>query len=310
MSIRGEANKMSGDVRRAINSIANKGITHTDGTLRGTKKIVGYVCNIHEDGELAGTIDVQEYFCDQDDFEVKGVGHHEGVLLSAIQNNEDGVRIVPMLYSEVVIVQNPYDGEEYVLMYSHAKRVEMTAHSLKGEDDGCVKLGVTETEAFVEEDEGIEKDYNELEPTKNKTLTIYTATSITDHITSSSDEDGLKQEKTAVHKVITVGKTKITIDGSNVNIETDGNISFTVGSTKITEQNGKVEIKTDSATIDSTNCEVKGDNVKVQGSSVTITGGTLTTKGVCAPDMNGPFNGIMSCPMSGAPHCGSIVSGT
>lgn len=324
MSLRGEINKHSGDIRRYVQTLARQGMTGFDGSVRGTKKILGYVCAIHEDGELAGTIDVQEFNYQPDEFTPAGSGHHEGVCLSAIQENIAGFLIVPMLFSEVVIAQNPTDGMEYVLMYSHAKRIQLLSHSLEGEEDGEIEIGVTETEKFTETDDGLDKDYYELEPTKNKTSTKYTATSITDQITSPDDEEGLKQEKTFEHKIITVGDTIITIDGENVSIETSGKISLKVGGTDIVGEDGKVSIKTDNAQIESSDCKIKADNckvesstcdvkgssVKVEGTSVTITGGTLKTQGITAPDLNGPYNAIKVCPFSGAPHCGSTVSGT
>ena len=112
-----------------------------------------------------------------------------------------------------------------------------------------------------------------------------------------------KEEKTVEHKIITVGDTKITIDGENVSIETSGKVSFIIGGTTITEEDGSVKIKTDS-------CEIKGSDIKVDGGNVTITGGNLKTKGVSSTDLQGPFNAIKVCPFSGAPHCGSSVSGT
>lgn len=308
MSISHESHKIAGEVRRAIRSIARKGSVDLDGATRGTQKIVGYVCAIHEDGELAGTIDVQEYNLASD--EDVGTRHHSGVLLSAIQDNADGLFIVPMMFSEVVIVQNPTDGHEYVLMYSHAKRIQWKAH----ED---IEIGVTEVEDFVETDDGLEKDFNELEPTKNKTSTHYDATSIVDHIVSPEDEEGFREEKTVEHKIITVGKTKITIDGENVLIETTGKIQYKVGETVITEEDGKVSVKSEKVNVECTDCDVKGENVKVdandvnvKGTTITLTGGTLKTKGQSSTDLQGPFNPIKICPFSGAPHCGSSVSGT
>lgn len=303
MSLKGEINKVSGDVFRSISQIARNGMIGMDGAVRGTKKIYGYVCAIHEEGELAGTIDVQEFNYEPDEYPIMGTGHHKGVLLSAIQDNQNGVLIVPMLYSEVTIVQNPTDGCEYVIMYSHAQTIKHIAHSIEGEDKGEIEIGVFETEKPVETDDGLDKDYDQLEPTKNKANTIYKSTSIIDQIISPDDEEGFKQEKTVEHKIITVGDTKITIDGENVTIETSGQVSFTVGGTKITEKDGSVKIETDS-------CEIKGSDIKVDGGNVTITGGNLKTKGVSSTDLNGPFNAIKVCPFSGAPHCGSSVSGT
>lgn len=280
MSITGNAHKYSGDIKSAINAIAKNGITDPNGAIRGTQKIIGYVCAIHEDGELAGTIDVQEYNFEPDEYINKGTRHHKGVLLSAIQENEDGVWIVPMMFSDVMIVQNPTDGHEYVIMYSHAKKIQWKAH----ED---IEIGVTEVEDFVETDDGLDKDYNELEPTGNKTSTHYNSTSIIDKVTSKDDEQGFTEEKTATQKTITVGDTKIVIDGQNVTIETSGKVS-----------------------IKSNDVKIESSNVGIESSNVEITGGTLKTKGQSSTDLQGPFNAIKVCPFSGAPHCGSTVSGT
>lgn len=280
MSITGNAHKYSGDIKSAINAIAKNGITDPNGAIRGTQKIIGYVCAIHEDGELAGTIDVQEYNFEPDEYINKGTRHHKGVLLSAIQENEDGVWIVPMMFSDVMIVQNPTDGHEYVIMYSHAKKIQWKAH----ED---IEIGVTEVEDFVETDDGLDKDYNELEPTGNKTSTHYNSTSIIDKVTSKDDEQGFTEEKTATQKTITVGDTKIVIDGQNVTIETSGKVS-----------------------IKSNDVKIESSNVGIESSNVEITGGTLKTKGQSSTDLQGPFNAIKICPFSGAPHCGSTVSGT
>lgn len=335
MSLTGQINKVSGDFRRAVNQIARQGIVGLEGVPLGTRKIIGYVCAINEEGELAGTVDVQEFNYEPDEYSTPGIGHHKGVFLSAIQDNNQGYLIVPMLYSEVVIVQNPTDGHEYVLMYSHAQKIKLLTNSLKGDNDGVIEIGVTEVENFVETDDGLEKDFNELEPTQNQAKTAYTATTIIDQIISPDDTEGLKQEKTVEHKIITVGDTKITIDGQNVCIETSGRVSFKVGNSTITEEDGKVSLEVGNSTIteedgkvsvkvgdttiteengkvaiDTKNCEVKGSDIKVNGSTVTITGGTLKAQGISNTDLNGPFNAIKACPFSGAPHCGSQVSGT
>lgn len=324
MSLIGKTNEIAGDVRRAIVQLAASELTDVNGRVKGTSKIWGYVCKINKEGDLAGTVDVQEFNQIPGDNSYEGAGHHRGVLLTAIPENKDGIKITPMLYSEVVIVQNPADKKEYVIKFSFAQKIYLTAHSLEGEDDGEIEIGVTEVEDFSETDEGLDKDYYELEPTKNKTSTHYNATSIVDQIISPDDEEGLRQEKTFEHKIITVGDTTITIDGENVSIETSGKVSLKVNNTEIVEEDGAVTIKTDKAKVeasscevkgddvkvDSTSCEIKGSSVKVDGGNVTITGGNLSTKGTCTPDLNGPYNAIKACPFSGAPHCGSMVSGT
>lgn len=320
MSLTGEVQKRAGDIREAIERIAQKNLAGLDGMPLGTKKIMGYVCAINTDGDLAGTVDVQEFNIEPGETETQGIGCHQGVLLSAIQNNEDGFLIVPQLYSDVVIVQNPFDGKEYVIMYSHAKKMQFLTHSTKTDDDGEIQIGVTEVEDFVETDDGLDKDFNELEPTKNKTLTKYTSKNIYTQITSPDDEEGFQEETTFEDRMITVGDTKISFDGEcfsiitkksisfqvgeNTTIEqVDGKVTITVGDTKITEDQGSVSIETK-------NCTVKGTQIEVNGTQVKITGGQLTVQGQSGVDMNGPFNPIKACPFSGAPHCGSIVTGT
>lgn len=82
----------------------------------------------------------------------------------------------------------------------------------------------------------------------------------------------------------------IKIDKSgNINIKTDGKLGLTV--------EGSAEV------------ECKG-SATIKAPSVKITGGKLETKGTAGTDMSGPFNCIPTCPFTGAPHSGSIVSGT
>ena len=302
MTTRGKANEIRKAYRDFIQQTALRGQLDPEGNLIGTRKITGYVAKIHEDGDLKGTIDVQEFNYDSGDQEFDGAGYHEGVKLCATQTNEGGVLIVPLMFSEVVITQNPSDQDEYVIAWSHAKAVQLSSHE-------TIHFGVTGYKDFVETDDGLEKDYNELEETGKKTSTDYTAESIKDEITV--DGDGLVQEKTAEKKTIAVGDTKITIDGSKVTIETSGNVTFKVGGSTIEEKDGTVDIKTDTANIKTSSATIEGDNIDIKGSgNVNITGGgTLNTKGTASTDLNGPFNAIKVCPFSGAPHCGSKVSG-
>lgn len=312
MSLQGEINKYAGEIGRSITALARRGIVNAQGVAKGTEKIIGYVCAIHEDGDLAGTIDVQEYNCDDNDMTFHGAGHHEGVLLSAIQNNQTGYLIVPQLFSEVVIIKNPYDGQEYVLMYSHAKRMNLFTQTSEGEDEenNGITIGVTEVEKFEETDQGLAKDFNELEPTKNQSSSKYTSKSITHQVISPDDEEGFKEKTTFENKTLTVKDTTITIDGEKIIIETTKEVSFKIGKTEITNEDGKVTIKTNEYKIEAQTNETKATDIKIDGTNVTITGGNLNIKGTCTPDMQGPFNAIMACPFSGAPHCGSLVSGT
>ncbi len=95
------------------------------------------------------------------------------------------------------------------------------------------------------------------------------------------------------------GNTKVKIDG-NAEVTIDGSdgmkLDITAGDAKINVA-GSADIKVDGAT--TLNCP-----------DVKITGGQLTVKGKACTDGNGPFCGIPVCPVTGAIHTGSIVSGT
>lgn len=174
--------KYRADIAAGIRNIAFQGMMDQRGSIFGTSKIFGYVCAIHgnddENEKLRGTIDVQEYNYDENEDE-KGAGFHEGVLISAIQNNKSGYRLIPELYSDVVIVQEPSSLEEYVLMYSHVKVVQLKACSK-------VEVGVVGHEDFKETDDGLEKDYNELDENGNSSLSTYTENKITHKVSSKN----------------------------------------------------------------------------------------------------------------------------
>lgn len=306
MSLKGSMLGMGSEFRNVIQKVAEKQFTGHRGTFYGTDKILGYVCNIHdaddEDDELRGTVDVQEYNCDSEDVNGQPIGFHEGVYLSAVQNNKSGYLIIPQLYSDVVIVQDPSTMEEYVVMCSHVSISRLQVH-----DE--ITNTVTEYEDFVESDDGLENDYDELEETGNKSTVTQTAAGFEESVVDA-DGNELKTSKTSQQKEITVGDTTIHIDGEKVTIETSGNVTFTVGGTTIEEKDGSVEINTDKAEIKTSTANIEGNTVTVKGSTVELTGGMLKTKGTSSVDLNGPFNAIKVCPFSGAPHCGSQVSGT
>lgn len=178
MSMRERLAPMMSDFQNGIRKTALRGLVDEFGSIAGTSKVFGYVCNIHSDDEeeFGGTVDVQEYnYSGQE--EGNSVGFHEGVRLSAIQNNKDGYRIVPQLYSDVVIIQDPANLQEYVIMYSHVNIIQMVS---------CEKavIGVTEREKPVETTEGLEKDYDELNETGAKTSSTYTSGSIRHEVAS------------------------------------------------------------------------------------------------------------------------------
>ena len=105
----------------AIQAIAGHGIINprTGTTYRGNG-VSGYVAKIHDDpsDEYYGTIDVKEWNTltgSETDIELEG--YHTAVRLSAIQESSKGFVIIPKLYSDVMIAEEPTTGTEYVTMY-------------------------------------------------------------------------------------------------------------------------------------------------------------------------------------------------
>jgi len=138
------------DIARQIQQLALRGYVEKDGALAGTAKVSGYVCGIHSDDEadeaLRGTIDVQEYNSDGDELQT-GEGFHEGVLITAPYTGSGAYRLIPRMYSEVVISKDPVSQREYVVLFSHVRVVE----ALSSEK---ITLGVIPTEEFSEGDSG------------------------------------------------------------------------------------------------------------------------------------------------------------
>lgn len=113
-----------------------------------------------------------------------------------------------------------------------------------------------------------------------------TESELTIGIFDPASEYNDKQEKDATPEPT----SWIKIDKSgNINIKAGGKLGLTI--------EGSAEV------------ECKG-SATIKAPSVKITGGKLETKGTAGTDMNGPFNCIPTCPFTGAPHSGSIVSGT
>lgn len=161
-------------IYEAIKQIAfHKMVNPKNNVIYNTEKILGYVSKIHTEGDLCGTVDVQEYICDLNAYQAqeKGVpvGLHQGVYLSAIQNNENGMFVIPFLYSDVVITTDPETLREYVIQYSHADTIKFDAHNK-------VVIGTTETKEW-EADEN-SPDVDELEKTGVHSHTTYIPTSI------------------------------------------------------------------------------------------------------------------------------------
>ena len=159
-------------IREAIKRIALHGLINpSTGTVRDSAKVTGYIAKIHTDGEFAGTVDVQEFsnISIEGDDDTK-IGYHEGVYLSAIQDNSKGLVIVPKMYSEVTIVTDPDTKIEYVSMFSHVDIIQLDSHEK-------VTIGVTEREEYDPEDEN-SPDIDELEETGVHARTTYTKNSV------------------------------------------------------------------------------------------------------------------------------------
>lgn len=214
-----------------IQKIAHHGIRDPKtGAIHGTERTVGYVAKIHEDGELAGTVDVQEYvdYEHQEDIDSQ-IGYHEGVRLSALQNNGSGFLIRPKLYSEVVIVMDPGSGVEYVSMFSHVDTIQLDSHDK-------ASIGVREREEFdINDDNG--EDVDQLPTTGVQAVTDYTKDSIT--TTLVADKDG----KQTVIEVVNGDGIKQTVgDDKSIHEVTQDKISFKHGDSEVILDDSQVKI--------------------------------------------------------------------
>lgn len=169
----------------AIRAIALKGVVNRQtGTIKGTSKVTGYVAKVHteEDDELFGTIDVQEYpDWAVEESEEAPIGYHEGVLLTAIQNDMNGYVIIPKLYSDVLVSKDPETGNEYVTMFSHVDLIQLDSHE-------NISIGVREREEYKPDDEEA-PDIHELELTGVQSNTTFTKESVVTIINTKKDDD-------------------------------------------------------------------------------------------------------------------------
>lgn len=161
-------------IRDAIQKIALHSVVNGNGVVYDTQRISGFVAKIHTDGDLAGTIDVQEYSSVEWGDSGARTGYHEGVRLSAIQNNLESMVIIPKLYSEVVMVTDPETKVKYVSMYSHVDIIQLDSHE-------TVTVGVSEREEFDDSDPD-SPDIDELEKTGNASKTTYTKDAIVSEV--------------------------------------------------------------------------------------------------------------------------------
>lgn len=220
-----------------IQQIARHGMMDAKtGAVHGTERTVGYVAKIHEDGELAGTIDVQEFidYMHQDDIDAK-VGYHEGVFLTAMQNNT-GLLIKPKLYSEVVIVMDPATNREYVSLFSHVDVIQLDSHD-------TVTVGVQEREEFDPDDEEGD-DIDELKSTGVFTKTEYTKDSIKSTI--SADKDG---KNTAYQELNGDGLKQVVGDDKSSQTMTQDEIVLEHGDAKLTLDDSQAQVKMGSSSV-------------------------------------------------------------
>ena len=242
-----------------IQNIAGKKLLDKHGNPLYSGRTVGYVCNVYPEGdEWEGTIDVQEFNKNYDD-EKADVGLHEHVRISAIQNNKSGVLLVPQLYSEVVIVQDPASQEEYVISFSHVDVIQMNSHQK-------ASIGVTETEEFVE-DQDDDKDFDNLEKTGSSAHTYYDKDSITDIVTEhdkegddeTKNQDGTVSRKVTKDKIVEqIGeKTTLTTENAKRTLQIGDNLTI------VMDGSGKIDINANGTTV---TIDSKGQSTKIGGS--------------------------------------------
>lgn len=228
------SNRNNDLIKKAIQRIALQGhVDPSSGVWHDSARITGYVAKIHDDesDELFGTVDVQEYNTRafvQEENDVQ-FGYHEGVYLSALQNNKEGYLIIPKLYSEVTIALDPESRKEYVVMFSHVDLIQLDSHDK-------ISIGVREREEFDNDEDG--DDIDELELTGIATNVAFTKDSITttvvadkdgkNTVTQVMDADGLKQTigddkssqtMTQQEIILEHDKTNVTLDDSQAKVE-------------------------------------------------------------------------------------------
>lgn len=115
----------------------------------------------------------------------------------------------------------------------------------------------------------------------------------------SRNEDG---EVQAALKLLNDGKVEL-VSPADVNL-TAKNASAAADENVSIEAKKALTAKGDTA-------EVEGaKSMTLKSADMTITGGKLTVQGAVTPSGQGPFCGIPACLFTGAPQCGTMVSGT
>lgn len=176
-------------IYNAIQAIARHNLINprTNTTYNGNA-FTGFVAKIHDDesDELYGTVDVKEYNAwNGNPKDITAEGYHEGVRLNAIQDSKKGIVIIPKLYSEVIVIQDPESRVEYISMFSHADYIQLDSHE-------TISIGVKEREQFDPNDED-SPDIEELELTGVSSQTVYTKDSIKTEVIDENDGKSVSQ---------------------------------------------------------------------------------------------------------------------
>lgn len=225
-------------IREAVRVLALKGVVNRNGVVKDTGKVTGFVKKIHtdENDELFGTIDVQEY-ADWvvSETEEQRLGYHEGVLLTAIQNDMNGYIIIPKLYSEVILSKDPETGNEYVSMFSHVDLIQLDSHEK-------ISIGVREREEYNLDDEDA-PDIQDLALTGVQTNTTYEKDRITTSVNSGSDAVTQTIDSTQIAQVIGDSKTQSVLNQNEYRVEhNQGILNITDNESAISQGESKVKV--------------------------------------------------------------------
>lgn len=248
-------------IREAIRAIALKGVVNRQtGTVRGTSKVTGFVAKIHTDerDELFGTIDVQEYpnwsVAESEDAKI---GYHEGVLLTAIQKDDQGYIIIPKLHSDVLVSKDPETGNEYVTMFSHVDLIQLDSHEK-------IFIGVREREEYKPDDENA-PDIHELELTGIESTTEYTkdlaktvvttdanAEHVVTQVLGNDPDDGLEIKHDVSGKsTATMTEDDIVLEHDKANMTLDNSqAKLEMGKSSVTVEDGTTYVDSTSGTDD------------------------------------------------------------
>lgn len=199
-------------------------IGNNRGLPLGSELTHGYVCGINDDL----TVDVQELDTEEtEDWNYQPVGFHKAVKLNSSKDMQDGYVLIPQMYSEVTIRKDPDTMEEIVVSYTSIGEIRLRAV------DKTV-ISVEEVKPFSESDNGLDKDYFELEKTGKKAGVIYTSKEggkIEEFVDDGYTRTVTKDEDKIVFGDVTItrksnGNISVTSGSATINIKSDGTMEF------------------------------------------------------------------------------------